>query len=103
MRSLLPWLFAASLFPAFASANPPNIIFILSDDHRYDLMGFHPDAPEWLETPALDRLAKEGAHLANAFVRARPNRYIAYHAGAAAQAIVRRAVSEIDLLNVATG
>ena len=46
MRFLLPWLFAASLFPAFASANPPNIIFILSDDHRYDLMGFHPDAPE---------------------------------------------------------
>ena len=68
MRSLLPWLFAVSLFPAFASANPPNIIFILSDDHRYDLMGFHPDAPEWLETPALDRLAREGAHLANAFV-----------------------------------
>ena len=67
MRSLLPWLFVASLFPAFAAANPPNIIFILSDDHRYDLMGFHPDAPEWLETPALDRLAKEGAHLANAF------------------------------------
>ena len=68
MRSLLPWLLAVSLFPAFAAAKPPNIIFILSDDHRYDLMGFHPDAPEWLETPALDRLAKEGAHLANAFV-----------------------------------
>ena len=68
MRSLLPWLLAASLFPAFTAAKPPNIIFILSDDHRYDLMGFHPDAPEWLETPALDRLAKEGAHLANAFV-----------------------------------
>ena len=46
----------------------PNILFILSDDHRYDLMGFHKDAPEWLETPAMDRLAKEGAHLANAFV-----------------------------------
>lgn len=31
-------------------------------------MGFHADAPEWLETPAMDRLAAEGAHLANAFV-----------------------------------
>ena len=36
----------------------PNILFILSDDHRYDLMGFHKDAPEWLETPAMDRPAR---------------------------------------------
>ncbi|MGH7448151.1 MAG: acetylglucosamine-6-sulfatase, partial [Longimicrobiales bacterium] len=34
---------------------PRNVVLILSDDHRYDLMGFHPNAPEWLETPALDR------------------------------------------------
>jgi N-acetylglucosamine-6-sulfatase len=45
-----------------------NIVFILSDDHRYDFMGFHPNAPEFLETPALDRLAAEGAHVRNAFV-----------------------------------
>ncbi len=45
-----------------------NVVFILSDDHRYDLMGFMDAAPEWLETPNLDRLAKEGAHLKNAFV-----------------------------------
>jgi N-acetylglucosamine-6-sulfatase len=51
-----------------SAQSKPNILFILSDDHRYDLMGFHKDAPEWLETPAMDRLAKEGAHLANAFV-----------------------------------
>jgi arylsulfatase A-like enzyme len=50
------------------AARPRNIIFILSDDHRYDFMGFHPAAPEWLQTPALDRLAAGGAHLANAFV-----------------------------------
>ena len=45
-----------------------NIVFILSDDHRYDFMGFHEHCPEWLETPALDRMAAEGAHLKNAFV-----------------------------------
>lgn len=45
-----------------------NVVFILSDDHRYDLMGFMEQAPEWLETPNLDRLASEGAHLKNAFV-----------------------------------
>ena len=48
--------------------NRPNrIIFILSDDHRYDYMGFI-DAVEWLETPNMDRLAKEGSHCAEAFV-----------------------------------
>jgi N-acetylglucosamine-6-sulfatase len=45
-----------------------NVIFILSDDHRYDFMSFMPEAPEFLETPHLDRLAREGAHLKNAFV-----------------------------------
>ena len=47
---------------------PENIVFILSDDHRYDYMGFHPDGPEFLNTPGMDRMAREGAHLANAFV-----------------------------------
>jgi N-acetylglucosamine-6-sulfatase len=51
-----------------ATAAPRNVILILSDDHRYDFMGFHPNAPEWLETPALDRLAAGGAHIQNAFV-----------------------------------
>ena len=45
-----------------------NVVFILSDDHRYDFMGFHENAPDFLETPAMDRMAREGAHLANAFV-----------------------------------
>jgi len=45
-----------------------NVIFILSDDHRFDFMSFHPNSPQWLETPALDKMAKEGVHLANAFV-----------------------------------
>ena len=45
-----------------------NIIFILSDDHRYDFMGFMDSAPAFLETPNLDRMARQGAHLANAFV-----------------------------------
>jgi len=51
-----------------APAATRNVIFILSDDHRFDFMGFHPDCPEFLETPNLDRLARQGIHLANAFV-----------------------------------
>lgn len=46
---------------------PRNIIYILSDDHRYDFMGFTGKVPG-LETPNLDRLAREGAHFQNAFV-----------------------------------
>jgi N-acetylglucosamine-6-sulfatase len=45
---------------------PRNIVLILSDDHRWDAMGFmgHP----FLKTPAMDRIAREGVHFANAFV-----------------------------------
>jgi len=47
--------------------NPRNIIFILTDDHRYDFMGFTGKVP-WLETPNMDKMAAEGAHFKNAFV-----------------------------------
>src|SRR5260370_23430462 len=44
-----------------------NVIFILSDDHRYDAFGFmHPQT--WLRTPNMDALARDGVHLKNAFV-----------------------------------
>ncbi len=64
---------AASVAPQFSpaqtsrSGKPRNVIFILTDDHRYDAMGFL-KAQTWLETPQMDRLAREGAHLQNAFV-----------------------------------
>jgi len=45
-----------------------NIIFVLSDDHRYDFMSFMKNAPAFLETPNMDRMARQGAHIANAFV-----------------------------------
>ena len=45
---------------------PRNVVFILTDDHRYDAMGFagHP----FLETPHMDGIAAKGVHLKNAFV-----------------------------------
>lgn len=48
-------------------AKPLNIIFILADDHRYDAMGFMKKI-EGLNTPGMDRMAREGAHIKNAFV-----------------------------------
>lgn len=45
-----------------------NIVLLLSDDHRYDFMGFMNGSPVFLETPNMDRMAQQGAHLTNAFV-----------------------------------
>ena len=46
---------------------PRNVIYILTDDHRYDYMGFTGKVP-WLKTPNMDRLAAEGAYMQNTFV-----------------------------------
>ncbi len=44
-----------------------NVIFILSDDHRYDAMSFM-NFNDFLKTPNMDKMAKEGIHFKNAFV-----------------------------------
>lgn len=49
------------------NARPKNILVILTDDHRYDAMGFM-KAQDFGDTPTLDRLAREGVHFRNAFV-----------------------------------
>ena len=46
---------------------PLNVIFILSDDHRYDFMGFTGKVP-WLKTPNMDKMANEGVWIKNATV-----------------------------------
>jgi N-acetylglucosamine-6-sulfatase len=58
----LPRLLHAQTF----GGKKPNIIFILSDDHRWDHLSYqgHP----FIETPNMDRLATEGIHFDNAFV-----------------------------------
>lgn len=50
---------------AASARRPPNILFILSDNHRWDAMGCtrHP----FVRTPSLDRIAREGALFENAF------------------------------------
>jgi N-acetylglucosamine-6-sulfatase len=49
-----------------SNARRRNVVFILTDDHRYDAFGFiRPQT--WLRTPQLDTLARDGAHLKNAF------------------------------------
>jgi arylsulfatase A-like enzyme len=48
------------------AADRPNILFVITDDQRWDSLGLtgHP----FLETPNMDRIGREGAHFRNAFV-----------------------------------
>jgi N-acetylglucosamine-6-sulfatase len=46
---------------------PRNVLFILTDDQRYDAFGFL-RGQSFLETPNLDSLARNGVYLPNAFV-----------------------------------
>jgi N-acetylglucosamine-6-sulfatase len=47
-------------------AKPRNVVFILSDDHRYDAMSFL--GHQFAQTPVMDSLAANGVHLKNALV-----------------------------------
>jgi arylsulfatase A-like enzyme len=53
-------------FPGFSQVNRPNIIFILTDDQRWDALGFAGN--DLIHTPEMDRLASEGIFFENAFV-----------------------------------
>jgi arylsulfatase A-like enzyme len=47
------------------NSTPPNVLFVLADDHRWDLLGkTHPI----IKTPTLDKLAEQGVKFNNAFV-----------------------------------
>ncbi|MCM8526880.1 MAG: sulfatase-like hydrolase/transferase, partial [Lentisphaeraceae bacterium] len=54
------------IMPKQIPSDKPNIVFFLTDDHRFDCMGFmnHP----FMKSPGFDRLAKEGVFMKNAFV-----------------------------------
>jgi arylsulfatase A-like enzyme len=47
------------------ASQPMNVIFILTDDQRYDELGFMNPV---LDTPNMDQLAAQGVHFKNAFV-----------------------------------
>lgn len=53
-------------FTSFAQQNQPNIIFILTDDQRWDALGFAGNPI--IQTPEMDKLAAEGVFYENAFV-----------------------------------
>jgi len=73
--SRVPWLIVvASLMICFqgytqrmeVEKEKPNIIFILTDDQRWDALGYAGN--EIIQTPHMDQLAREGLYFKNAFV-----------------------------------
>lgn len=59
-------LFILISFSTVAQQIKPNIIFILTDDQRWDALGFAGNA--LIQTPEMDRLATQGTYFENAFV-----------------------------------
>lgn len=56
--------FSASQFAV--AKDKPNIIFILTDDHRFDLLGVN--GHQLLKTPNIDQLARDGMQFSRAYV-----------------------------------
>ncbi len=58
--------FSPSVFAANEASKPPNVVVIISDDHRWTDYGFmgHPQ----IQTPHIDRLAKEGLTFGRGYV-----------------------------------
>ena len=59
--ALLLWVLSGTVW----AGERPNIVFVLTDDQRYDEVGF---LNPLLETPHMDQLAASGVHFKNAFV-----------------------------------
>jgi arylsulfatase A-like enzyme len=66
MRELIPCiivcLFAGLRVAPLQAAEPqrPNILFVFADDHGYQAISAYGDARKLIDTPNIDRLAKEG-------------------------------------------
>ena len=58
-------LAATALSSAQADAGPPNIVFLMTDNHRWDLLGCAGN--DIIQTPHIDGLAARGARFANSF------------------------------------
>jgi N-acetylglucosamine-6-sulfatase len=58
---------ASLQLPRIAKAKPRNVVFLLTDDHRYDALGFL-KGQSFIQTPHMDSIARNGVYLKNAFV-----------------------------------
>jgi arylsulfatase A-like enzyme len=58
----------ATLSVRAADAKRPNILLIYSDDHTHRGVSCYPQAWDWIDTPNIDRLAKQGVRFAQAYI-----------------------------------
>ncbi len=54
--------------PAGHAAPRPNILLVFTDDQSHRTVGCYPEAPRWVRTPNIDRLAAEGIRFTSAYV-----------------------------------
>ncbi|MBT5885302.1 MAG: sulfatase-like hydrolase/transferase [Planctomycetaceae bacterium] len=50
------------------TSNPPNILFIYSDDQSYRTVGCYPDSYDFVRTPHIDQLARQGMRFDAAYI-----------------------------------
>ncbi len=75
VKSSIPALLLTSLMSCDQQTekNPPNILFIFSDDHATHAIGAYgpkhnnPDLHKFVQTPSIDKLAEEGVLFTNVF------------------------------------
>jgi arylsulfatase A-like enzyme len=71
MNLRLCWLVLLPLFAtiaAAAEASRPNILLIYTDDQSYKTLSCYPEAPRWVKTPQIDRLASSGIRFPRAYM-----------------------------------
>ncbi|MFK8114280.1 MAG: sulfatase-like hydrolase/transferase [Rubripirellula sp.] len=66
LLAVVVWLTCGLFASVAGAAKRPNIVFILTDDHRWDSYG--ESGNQRLHTPNLDRIAESGTRFSNAFV-----------------------------------
>jgi N-acetylglucosamine-6-sulfatase len=64
---LIAWIVCTACLATigFSNQRPPNVLFILTDDQRWDALGLAGN--KHLKTPNIDRLGTEGVYFKNAF------------------------------------
>lgn len=65
--ALLAVVLGSLLFQA-NPASKPNILFIYADDQSYKTVGCYPEAPRWVRTPNIDRLAAAGVRFERSYM-----------------------------------
>lgn len=73
MRSrAVVWVVTLACMGSVCAGDPPrpNILFIYADDQPYKTLGCYPEAPDWVRTPNIDRLASEGVRFERCYLGA---------------------------------